>query len=64
MGTYLYTASLMHCMTVSLALDGAGLGAAWGRQLATSMLADAGFDDVRGGRGRTDPFNYYYIARK
>ena len=30
MSTYLYTTSLMHCMTVSLALDGAGLGAAWG----------------------------------
>ena len=38
MSTYLYTTSLMHCMTVSLALDGAGLGAAWGTQLATSML--------------------------
>ena len=64
MSTYLYTTSLMHCMTVSLALDGAGLGAAWGTQLATSMLADAGFDDVRVAEIESDPINNYYIAWK
>jgi 2-polyprenyl-3-methyl-5-hydroxy-6-metoxy-1,4-benzoquinol methylase len=64
MSTYLYATSLMHCMTVSLALDGAGLGAAWGTQLATSMLADAGFDDVRVAEVESDPINNYYIARK
>ena len=64
MSTYLYTTSLMHCMTVSLALDGAGLGAAWGTQLATSMLADAGFDDVRVAEVESDPINNYYIAIK
>jgi 2-polyprenyl-3-methyl-5-hydroxy-6-metoxy-1,4-benzoquinol methylase len=64
MSTYLYTVSLMHCMTVSLALDGAGLGTAWGTQLATSMLADAGFDDVRVAEIESDPINSYYIARK
>ncbi|MCW2664919.1 MAG: transcriptional regulator [Mycobacterium sp.] len=64
MSTYLYTTSLMHCMTVSLALDGDGLGAAWGTQLATSMLADAGFDDVRMAEVDSDPINSYYIARK
>jgi 2-polyprenyl-3-methyl-5-hydroxy-6-metoxy-1,4-benzoquinol methylase len=64
MSTYLYTTSLMHCMTVSLALDGAGLGTAWGTQLATSMLADAGFDDVRVAELESDPINNYYIARK
>lgn len=64
MSTYLYTTSLMHCMTVSLALDGAGLGTAWGTQLATSMLADAGFDDVRVAEIESDPINNYYIARK
>jgi 2-polyprenyl-3-methyl-5-hydroxy-6-metoxy-1,4-benzoquinol methylase len=62
MSTYLYTTSLMHCMTVSLALDGAGLGAAWGTQLATSMLADAGFADVRVAEVESDPINNYYIA--
>ena len=64
MSTYLYTVSLMHCMTVSLSLDGAGLGAAWGTQLATAMLADAGFDDVRVAEVESDPINSYYIARK
>ena len=64
MSTYLYTVSMMHCMSVSLALDGAGLGTAWGRQLATSMLADAGFADVQVAEAESDPFNYYYIAKK
>jgi 2-polyprenyl-3-methyl-5-hydroxy-6-metoxy-1,4-benzoquinol methylase len=64
MSTYLYTTSMMHCMTVSLALDGAGLGTVWGRQLATSMLADAGFDDVVVAEIESDPINNYYIARK
>jgi 2-polyprenyl-3-methyl-5-hydroxy-6-metoxy-1,4-benzoquinol methylase len=64
LGTYLYATSMMHCMTVSLALDGAGLGAAWGQQLAISMLADAGFDDVLVAETESDPFNNYYIARK
>ncbi len=64
MSTYLYATSLMHCMTVSLALDGAGLGAAWGTQLATSMLADAGFDDVRVVEVEADPINNYYLAYK
>ncbi|EUA26986.1 methyltransferase domain protein [Mycobacterium intracellulare] len=64
MSTYLYTTSLMHCMTVSLALDGAGLGAAWGTQLAVAMLGDAGFDDVRVAEIDADPINNYYIARK
>jgi 2-polyprenyl-3-methyl-5-hydroxy-6-metoxy-1,4-benzoquinol methylase len=64
MSTYLYTTSLMHCMTVSLASGGAGLGAAWGTQLATSMLADAGFDDVRVAEVESDLINNYYLAYK
>ena len=61
---YLYTASTMHCMTVSLSLDGDGLGTCWGRELATSMLGDAGFGDVQVCEIESDPINYYYIARK
>ena len=64
LATYLYTVSTMHCMTVSLGLDGAGLGTCWGHQLATSMLADAGFADVQMREIETDPINNYYIARK
>ena len=62
--TYLYTLSLMHCMTVSLAQGGVGLGTVWGRQTAVRMLQDAGLVDVEVKEVRTDPFNYYYVARK
>ncbi|MGE2833578.1 class I SAM-dependent methyltransferase [Mycobacterium sp. SMC-4] len=61
---YLYTVSTMHCMSVSLGLDGDGLGTCWGREQATAMLADAGFDDVTVREIDTDPLNFYYIARK
>lgn len=64
LATYLYTVSTMHCMSVSLGLGGDGLGTCWGRQLATSMLADAGFGDVTVREIESDAFNYYYIARK
>ncbi|TFV60508.1 class I SAM-dependent methyltransferase [Mycobacterium sp. PS03-16] len=64
MAAYLYTVSTMHCMSVSLGLDGAGLGTCWGRQLATSMLADAGFTEVDVREIDTDPLNFYYICRK
>ncbi|REN35890.1 methyltransferase, partial [Mycobacterium tuberculosis] len=42
----------------------AGLGTVWGRQLATSMLADAGFTDVTVAEIESDVLNNYYIARK
>lgn len=64
MAPYLYTVSTMHCMSVSLGLDGAGLGTCWGRELATSMLADAGFTDVDVREIDTDPLNFYYVCRK
>ena len=60
----LYTISTMHCMTVSLAGGGTGLGSMWGRQLAVSMLTDAGFGSVEVREIETDPFNNYYIAFK
>jgi 2-polyprenyl-3-methyl-5-hydroxy-6-metoxy-1,4-benzoquinol methylase len=62
--TYLYTLSLMHCMTVSLAHGGAGLGTVWGRQTAVRMLEEAGLVDVDVREVRTDPFNYFYLARR
>ncbi len=62
--SYLYAVSTMHCMSVSLGLDGDGLGTCWGRELATSMLADAGFGDVQVREIESDPINFYYIARK
>jgi hypothetical protein len=41
-----YGFSLMHCMPVSLALDGQGLGTVWGEHLARQYLAEAGFGNV------------------
>jgi SAM-dependent methyltransferase len=61
---FLYTVSTMHCMTVSLGLDGDGLGTAWGHQVATSMLRDAGFSQVEVREIEDDPFNSYYVCRK
>ena len=62
--SWLYTISTMHCMTVSLSGGGAGLGTMWGQGLAGSMLADAGFSQVKIAEVDGDPFNNYYIARK
>jgi 2-polyprenyl-3-methyl-5-hydroxy-6-metoxy-1,4-benzoquinol methylase len=64
MAPFLYTTSTMHCMTVSLALDGEGLGTMWGEQKALELLAEAGFTDIAVKRIEGDPFNNYYIARK
>ncbi|TWD72547.1 methyltransferase family protein [Kribbella amoyensis] len=62
--TFLYSVSTLHCMTVSLALGGEGLGTVWGRQQATEMLAAAGFGSVKVETIEADPFNAYYIAHK
>lgn len=63
LGPFVYAVSCMHCMSVSLACGGAGLGAAWGKELALQMLADAGFADVRVETLPHDLMNYYYTAR-
>ena len=64
LGPVLYTVSTMHCMTVSLAYDGAGLGAVWGEQTAVAMLADAGFSKVTAEHVEGDPINVTYICRR
>lgn len=61
LGTLLYTVSTMHCMTVSLAQDGAGLGTMWGDQTAHAMLAAAGFSRVACHSLPHDPVNAYYV---
>lgn len=61
-GALLYTVSCMHCMTVSLAQDGMGLGTCWGEETALEMLADAGFDDVTVHRLAHDIQNQYYVC--
>ena len=49
---FLFTVSTMHCMTVSLAEGGEGLGACWGEQKARELLAEAGFSSVNVKRAR------------
>ena len=60
----LYTLSTMHCMTVSLAQGGAGLGTMWGEELALQMLAEAGFETVDVQQLEHDFQNNFYVMRK
>lgn len=60
---FIYAISCMHCMTVSLAQGGDGLGAAWGEELAVSMLKDAGFRDIETHRLEHDIMNLYFVCR-
>jgi SAM-dependent methyltransferase len=59
-----YMISTMHCMTVSLALGGEGLGNMWGEQKARELLTEAGLvvQDVK--RVEGDLINNYYICTK
>ncbi len=61
---FLYTISTMHCMTVSLANCGCGLGTCWGEELALQMLEEAGFTSVAVHTLDHDIMNNYYICRK
>jgi len=61
---WLYTISLTHCMTVSLAYGGEGLGAMWGEEKCVEMLNEAGFEDVSVHKLDHDFINNYYIATK
>jgi SAM-dependent methyltransferase len=64
LGPFFYTISCMHCMTVSLADGGMGLGAMWGEQKALQMLSDAGFTSVDIEHVDGDIVNTYFIATK
>ena len=59
----LYMISCMHCMTVSLAQGGDGLGAMWGEEKARELLAVAGFSSVDVHLLEHDPFNAYFVVR-
>ena len=64
MGPLLYTISCMHCMPVSLAQDGEGLGTMWGREKACELLKEAGFEHIDIHRLDHDIQNDYYILSK
>jgi SAM-dependent methyltransferase len=58
-----YGISTLHCMTVSLAGGGPGLGAVWGREVALQRLAEAGFGQVEV-VDTPRPQNYAFVCRK
>ncbi len=63
-GTFLYAVSTMHCMTVSLAQGGEGLGAMWGEEKTREYLRMAGFRTVETHRLAHDMQNNWYVVGK
>jgi len=63
LGPFFYAISTMHCMTVSLALAGEGLGTVWGEQKARELLREAGFAEPELHAIEGDIVNSYYVAR-
>jgi ubiquinone/menaquinone biosynthesis C-methylase UbiE len=64
LGTFLYTVSCMHCMTVSLAQGGEGLGAMWGEEKTREYLTRAGFRTIEKHELAHDIQNNWYVVRK
>ena len=63
-GTFLYSVSCLHCMTVSLAQGGEGLGAMWGEEKTREYLHSAGFRSVEKHELAHDIQNNWYVVRK
>lgn len=63
-GPFLYTISCMHCMTVSLAQGGEGLGAMWGEKKTLEYLNEAGFRSIKTHRLAHDIQNNWYVVTK
>ena len=63
-GTFLYAISCMHCMTVSLAQGGEGLGAMWGEEKTREYLQQAGFSSITTHRLAHDIQNNWYVVTK
>lgn len=64
MAPFVYAVSTLHCLTVSLAAGGAGLGTAWGEQVAVAMLRDAGFGPVQIHDAPGDPGNAVFVTTR
>ena len=63
-GTFLYAVSCMHCMTVSLAQGGEGVGAMWGEEKTRDYLTRAGFRSITTHRLAHDIQNNWYVVTK
>jgi 2-polyprenyl-3-methyl-5-hydroxy-6-metoxy-1,4-benzoquinol methylase len=62
-GRTLYGASTMHCMTVSLAQGGEGLGSAISQELARNLASEAGFVSLER-LPLKNPFHQIFLGRK
>jgi hypothetical protein len=60
----MYSVSTLHCMTVSLAHGGAGIGTMFGEQLARRMLDEAGFTDLQVHPAPGDPGDAVYVSTR
>lgn len=63
-GALLYGVSALHCMTQSLAVGGAGLGAAWGAQRAEEMARSAGFGSFEQLDDISNRFSSFYLLHR
>lgn len=63
-GAMLYGTSTLHCLTQSLAGGGVGLGAAWGRQRAEEMAAEAGFGTFEPLDEISNRFSAFYLLTR
>jgi SAM-dependent methyltransferase len=63
-GALLYGTSTLHCMTQSLAIGGAGLGAVWGRQRAEELASEAGFGSFRELDEISNKFSAFYLLTR
>lgn len=59
-----YTMSTMHCMSVSIAGGGEGLGTAWGTERAVAAIEAAGFLNVTTCEIKGDRTNTYFLSQK
>jgi SAM-dependent methyltransferase len=63
-GALLYGISTLHCMTQSLARDGVGLGAAWGRENAERAARKAGYSSFENLEAIENSFSSFYLLSK
>ena len=62
-GALLYGVSALFCMTQSLASNGAGLGTAWGEEMAKDYATDAGFTTFERLDEISNRFSAFYLLK-
>jgi len=60
---FLYTASCLHCMPISLGQGGDGLGTMWGWEVAEHMLQQAGYKSIERHVFEHDPLSVWFISK-